>query len=246
MNNLDFQRRYARQIMLPEIGKTGQHALHEASVLVIGAGGLGAAVLSYLAAAGVGHIGIIDHDRVELSNLNRQIIHETADIGRLKVESARDRMGEIAPECDVQIYPYALDETNANSLVKNYDIIADGCDKFSTRFMVNAACIAQNKPLVSAAIAGWNGQVASFHSAHGTACYACMVHPDAPEANTCRESGIIGPLAGVVGSMQALEVARMILGMPALLGKLAVFDGKTNQQRVVEISRDEECAACHR
>jgi molybdopterin/thiamine biosynthesis adenylyltransferase len=243
-SELEFQRRYARQILLPEIAEAGQRQLAQTRVLVVGAGGLGSAVLSYLAAAGIGTLGIIDHDRVELSNLNRQIIHETADIGRLKVESARDRVQEIAPDCTVQTYPYALDASNAEAVIAQYDIIADGCDKFQSRFAVNTACIAQKKPLVSAAIAGWQGQIASFDTAHGTACYQCLVHPDAPEANTCRDSGIAGPLAGVMGSMQALEVLRMALGMPALLGKLLRFDGLKNTQRISDIARDNACAAC--
>jgi len=201
-------------------------------------------VLSYLAAAGIGTLGVIDHDRVELSNLNRQILHETADIGRLKVESARDRIHEIAPDCKVEIFPYALDASNAESIISKFDMVADGCDKFSARFAVNAACIATKKPLVTAAIAGWHGQLATLDAARGTACYQCFVHPDAPEANTCRESGIIGPLAGIMGSMQALEVVRAVLGKSALLGKLLRFNGLNNTRRISELQRDTACSAC--
>jgi adenylyltransferase/sulfurtransferase len=147
---LDQQRRYARQIMLPEIGEAGQDKLLAARVLVVGAGGLGSALISYLAAAGVGHLGIIDDDRVELSNLGRQIIHETGDIGRLKVESARDRVAELNPDISVDIYPFAITAENAEEIIRSYEIVADGCDNFASRFAVNAACVKLGIPLVSA------------------------------------------------------------------------------------------------
>ncbi|MES2984941.1 MAG: HesA/MoeB/ThiF family protein [Pseudomonadota bacterium] len=244
----DHQRRYARQIMLPEIGEAGQQRLLDARVLVIGAGGLGAALITYLAAAGVGHIGIIDDDRVELSNLPRQIIHETGDIGRLKVDSASDRIAELNPEMQVTTYPTQLTQENAAGIIGAYDLIADGCDNFATRFLVNATCMALGKPLVSAAIAGWAGQVMTIapHLAAGTACYQCLVNPEAREANTCRESGVIGPLAGVIGSMQALEVIRTLLGAPALIGRMAIYDGKTARQRLVATTRDDRCPICAR
>ena len=232
--------------MLPEIGVAGQEKLATTRVLVIGAGGLGSALITYLAAAGIGHLGIIDDDRVELSNLARQILHETGDIGRLKVESAEDRVNELNPEARVTTYPFALTKENAQEIIAGYDIVADGCDNFASRFAVNAACIALKKPLVSAAIAGWDGQVMSIapYLAQSSACYQCLVHPDAPEANTCRESGIVGPVAGIVGSMQALEVIRFALGMPALIGKLALFDGRTQMQRLSIVSRDPACPIC--
>jgi molybdopterin/thiamine biosynthesis adenylyltransferase len=237
----DQQRRYVRQTMLSEIGEAGQQKLLNAKVLIIGAGGLGSALIPYLAAAGVGTIGIIDDDRVELSNLARQIIHETGDIGRLKVESAEDRISELNPDVKVITYPEAISEQNAEAIIAKYDVVADGCDNFKTRFTVNAACVKLRKPLVSAAIAGWNGQLMSIkHSA----CYACFLHPDAPEVNTCKESGVVGPLAGMIGSAQALEVVRMILGKPALVGKVALFDGIKHEQRTVTIQKDPACPVC--
>ncbi|MBN8543410.1 MAG: HesA/MoeB/ThiF family protein [Alphaproteobacteria bacterium] len=239
---LEQQRRYARQIMLPEFGEAGQEALLRARVLVIGAGGLGSALIPYLAAAGIGHLGIIDGDRVELSNLARQVIHETGDIGRLKVESAADRVSELNPDVQVTIFPEPLTAENAERIIAQYDVIADGCDNFKTRFVVNAACVKLGKPLVSAAISGFNGQVMSV--ANRSACYACFLHPDAPEANTCKESGVVGPLAGMIGSAQALEVVRMILGSPALVGSIAVFDGTSHQQRIVAIQKDVGCKVC--
>jgi adenylyltransferase/sulfurtransferase len=243
---LALQRRYARQIMLADVGDAGQQQLLNARVLIIGAGGLGSALISYLAAAGVGSIGIIDDDRVELSNLARQIIHETGDIGRLKVDSASDRIAELNPDVTVTTYPHALTAENAHDIIRDYDIIADGCDNFATRFIVNAACVALKIPLVSAAIAGWQGQVMTIapHLAAGSGCYQCFASPEAPEANTCRDSGIIGPLAGIIGSMQALEVVNTILGRPALISKLLRYDGKTMAQRLVTTTRDAACAVC--
>ncbi len=242
MLSFEQQRRYARQTMLSEVGEAGQQTLLNTRVLIIGAGGLGSALISYLAAAGVGHLGIVDHDRVELSNLARQILHETADIGRLKVESAADRVAEINPDVKVTTYPYALTEQNAKELIAQYDIVADGCDNFASRFAVNAACVTLGVPLVSASIAGFSGQLTTITP--GAPCYQCLVHPDAPEANTCRESGVIGPLAGIVGSMQALEVIRLALGKPALVGKLALFDGTTHEQRIVTLTHDVNCRIC--
>ncbi|PZP86588.1 MAG: molybdopterin biosynthesis protein MoeB [Azospirillum brasilense] len=232
--NLDQQRRYARQIMLPELGEAGQQKLLAARVLVVGAGGLGSALIPYLAAAGVGTLGIIDPDRVELSNLARQVIHESGDIGRLKVESARDRVEELNPDVRVVPHAEALTPENAERIIAAYDVVADGCDNFATRFVVNDACVKRGTPLVSAAIAGWQGQVMSILP--GGPTYRDLVHEDAPEANTCRESGVIGPLAGIIGSMQALEVLRVLLGTPALGGKLAIYDGITAQQRVVTLT----------
>lgn len=239
---IDFERRYARQIMLPEIGVDGQEKLQAARVLVIGAGGLGAPLLTYLATGGVGHLGIIDGDRVELSNLPRQTLFETGDIGRLKVEAASDRLHELNPACAVTTYPFPLTTDNAAELISGYDIVADGCDNFATRFAVNAACVALGKPLVSAAISGFSGQVMTV--ANGSPCYRCLVHPEAVDANTCRESGVLAPVAGMIGNAQALEVMRVILGMPALVGKLAVFDGLTHQQRVVALTKEADCPVC--
>ncbi len=236
----------------------GQQKLLAARVLVVGAGGLGSAVITYLAAAGVGTIGIIDSDRVELSNLPRQILHETGDIGRLKVESAADRVSELNPDVTIVTYPFALTAENAHAvmlgtltthhppLTTHYDIIADGCDNFATRFAVNAACIRIGIPLVSAAIAGWAGQVMTIAPsiAPGTGCYQCLVNPDAPEANTCTDSGIMGPLAGAIGSMQALEIIHTILGRPALVGQLLRVDGRTMRQHISQLPRDPACPIC--
>lgn len=247
MLSLDEQRRYARQIQLPGFGEESQARLKHARVLVVGAGGLGAPVLSYLAAAGVGTLGIVDHDRVELSNLNRQIVHETGDIGRLKTESAHDRVEELNPHVKVEVFAEQLTEENAERIISGFDIVADGCDNFETRFAVNHACLTLGKPLVSAAVRGWEGQIATFapHLVRDGACYACFVSPDAPEINTCREAGIIGPLCGIVGSMQALEVIHTLLGQPKLLGSLLLFNGRDFSQRILRLPRDPACTQVH-
>lgn len=243
---LEQQRRYARQIMLADIGEAGQQKLFAARVLIIGAGGLGSALIAYLAAAGIGHLGIIDDDRVELSNLARQIIHETGDIGRLKVDSADDRVAELNPDVNITTYAHALDAGNAHDIISQYDILADGCDNFETRFLVNQLCVALNKPLISAAIAGWQGQVMTIAPALApeAGCYQCFANPAAPEANTCTDSGIIGPLAGIIGSMQALEVINTILGKPALTNKLVRYDGHSMAQSLVTRTRDSSCPVC--
>lgn len=242
----DKERQYIRQTQLADFGHEGQALLRRASVLVIGAGGLGAPLLTYLATAGVGRIGIIDDDRVELSNLNRQMLFEMSDIGRLKVEAARDRLEEIAPDIHIEAIAEKLQLGNASSLFANYDIIADGCDNFATRFAVNTACVHLNKPLISAAISGYNGQISTFfleNNPHAP-CYACFVSPDAPEANTCRDIGALGAVCGLVGSMQALEVIHTILKRPQLIGTLLRIDGKNFLQRKVALRRDPDCPCC--
>lgn len=236
--DLTQQRRYARQIVLPAIGAAGQQKLRAARVLVVGAGGLGAPVITYLASCGVGHLGIIDPDRVELSNLPRQILFETGDIGRRKVEAAADRIAELNPECAVTTYPFALDDANARDLIARYHVVADGCDRFAARFTVNTACVQLGIPLVSAAVSGFSGQVMSV--VKDSPCYQCVVHPDAADDRACNV-GILAPFAGIVGSMQALEVVRMILGFPALVGRMAVLDGTTNTQRIITLMPDAAC-----
>ncbi len=238
-------RRYARHVMLEQMGEAGQKKLLNSSVLVIGAGGLGSAVISYLAAAGIGRIGIVDHDRVELSNLARQSLHETGDIGRLKVESARDRVHEINPDVRVECYPKKFTATNADTLVSQYDIVADGCDNFETRLLVNAACHRHKKPLVSAAIRGFEGQISTFKSYLGAPCYECFVSNSPPEARDCAENGVIGPLCGVMGSMQALETIKELLDIgDSLSGSLLFYNALKNDWRKVVLRADPACKIC--
>jgi molybdopterin/thiamine biosynthesis adenylyltransferase len=241
---MTIERRYARHIVLKEIGEAGQEKLLASSALVIGAGGLGSAAIAYLAAAGIGKIGIIDGDRVELSNLQRQVLFEEADIGRLKVEAARDRIEEVNPACKVDIFAERITASNARAIIKNYDIVLDGCDNFETRFVVADACMKEKTPLVSAAISGFDAQLSTFKPYEGGPCYRCLV-PEIPDrAKTCAQEGIIGPLAGVMGSLQALEAIKEIVGLPSLSGSLLVFDALTLGSKRLTLARDEACQYC--
>jgi adenylyltransferase/sulfurtransferase len=241
------KRRYARHVVLPEIGARGQEKLLACSALVIGAGGLGSAALAYLAAAGVGRVGIVESDRVELSNLQRQILFETADIGRAKAQAAYDRIHEVNPDCAVEIFEKRLDENNARELVRGFDIVLDGSDNFATRFAISDACRQEKKPLVSAAISGFSAQLATFKPYLGAPhpCYRCLV-PGLPEREiTCAQEGIIGPLAGMLGSMQALEAIKELLGIgQSLSGFVVVVDALSMHVRKVGLLRDSACSAC--
>ncbi|MCC7260240.1 MAG: HesA/MoeB/ThiF family protein [Alphaproteobacteria bacterium] len=243
----DQLRRYAKNILLPEIGREGQEKLLRSKVLVVGAGGLGSPLLSYLAVGGVGTLGIIDHDRVELSNLQRQILHETADIGSLKVESARDRIEELNPDVTVHTYPERLTAENAAALVSRYDVIADGSDNFDTRYALADTCYQAGKPLVSAAIAGFSGQLSTFKAYLGEPhpCYRCFC-PEAPERGpSCAIGGVTGAFAGALGSLQALEVIKELLGIgSSLSGSILMVDGLTATTRTLRLPRDPACKTC--
>jgi adenylyltransferase/sulfurtransferase len=246
--------RYARHLILREVGGPGQARLLAAKVLVVGAGGLGSPVLLYLAAAGVGTIGVIDDDRVQISNLQRQIAHGTPDVDRLKVESAAETVRRLNPDIRVETYAERLISDNALELIKRYDIVADGSDNFTTRFLVNDASFFAGRTLVSAAVGEFDGQVAVYKP-HVTGpngerlypCYRCLF-PSPPEPGTvapCSEAGIIGALTGVIGAMQALEVIKEIIGIGvSLAGRLFIFDGLGAQARTVRIKPDPACALC--
>lgn len=240
--------RYARHLILREIGGAGQQALLAARVLVVGAGGLGAPLVTYLAAAGVGTIGLVDDDRVSLSNLQRQIIHRTADVGRLKVDSAADMVAALNPDVQVVRHALRLDASNALDLVGAYDVIADGSDNFATRFLLNDACYFARRPLVSAAIGEFEGQLATWKAHSGSCpCYRCLF-PAPPPAGTvpnCTEAGVLGALAGVMGSLQAVEVVKEILGLgTSLAGRLMIYDALDARTRTLKIPRDPACALC--
>ncbi len=228
------------------MGEAGQQKLIAARVLVVGAGGLGSPLISYLAAAGVGHLGIIDYDRVELSNLQRQILHEAADVGRLKAESARDRVEELNPDVNVAVHAQKLTAANAQVLAEQYDIVADGSDNFATRFAVNAACHRAERTLVSAAVRAWEGQLAVFKSyLKGEPCYRCFVGANPDDERGCNDAGILGAFAGVMGSLQALEVIKELLGVgESLAGKLLLVDALTLKTRITHITRDPKCECC--
>ncbi|MFO1242299.1 MAG: molybdopterin-synthase adenylyltransferase MoeB [Rickettsiales bacterium] len=243
----DHRRRYARHLLIPEIGEEGQQKLSDASVLVIGAGGLGAAAMSYLAAAGIGRLGIVDHDHVELSNLNRQIIHESGDIGRKKVESAADRISEINPCCRVETYAEKLDEKNVARILNSWNLVLDGSDNFPTRFAVNSACHAGRVPLISGAVRGLKGQITTFKSYLGAGhpCYRCLVPELPPNRNDCAEGGILGPIVGVVGSLMAVEAIKEVIGTGQTLGgRLLRYDALKQSWKESRLAKDPECPVC--
>lgn len=239
--------RYARHIVLKEIGGPGQKKLLKSRVLVIGAGGLGAPCLMYLAAAGIGTIGVIDADTVSLSNLQRQIVHDTQSIGMLKVESAARTLHRINPDCRVIAHRERLTAENAKTIVWDYDIIADGCDNFETRFIVNDACHATRRTLVSGAVGPFEGQLATFKSheldENGVPYpnYRDLV-PEAPPAGlmpACEEAGVLGALTGVIGSMMALEVIKEITGAgTSLAGRLLIYDALDTRIRTIKLPHD--------
>jgi molybdopterin-synthase adenylyltransferase len=240
--------RYARHIIMPEVGGLGQRKLLAAKVLVIGAGGLGSPVLEYLAAAGVGTLGIVDDDVVDLSNLQRQTIHSTIDIGKSKTASAAARIAALNPDVRVVQHRVRLDSGNADALIASYDIVADGSDNFSTRFTVSDACLRAHKILVSAAVGRLDGQLATFMGhLPNQPCYRCFV-PQAPgEADrTCAEAGVLGALTGIIGTMQALEIIRLITGMgETLAGKLLLFESLNMRQRILNLPKDPACPHCN-
>jgi molybdopterin-synthase adenylyltransferase len=234
--------RYARHLVLREIGGAGQQALKAARVLIVCAGGLGAPAALYLAAAGVGRLGLVDPDHVALSNLQRQVIFDTSDIGRPKVESAAWRLSALNPEVEVVALSQSVTVQNAEELIAPYDLVLDGTDDFATRFAVADACVARGKTLVSGAIGRWTGQVGVFE---GRPCYRCLVPETPPDADTCAAVGVVGALAGVVGSMMALEAVKVITGAGASLsGRLLIYDALAGETRTVRIGADPACPTC--
>jgi molybdopterin-synthase adenylyltransferase len=251
--DLDFSedeiRRYSRHILLQEVGGTGQAKLKAARVLLIGAGGLGSPLALYLAAAGIGTIGIVDDDRVELSNLQRQVAHTTARIGAPKATSAAEAALAINPECRIEPHQVRLDADNAMALISRYDIICDGTDNFATRFLVADACVLAKRPLVSAAVLRFDGQLSVFkpHAHEGGPCYRCL-HPEAPPEGTvptCSEAGVLGAVTGVMGTLQATEVLKEVLAIgESLSGKLLIWDALATRFRTVRLRQDPNCALC--
>ena len=239
--------RYARHIILREVGGPGQKALRDARVLVVGAGGLGAPALQYLAAAGVGTIGVIDDDVVENANLQRQVIHLDRNIGIPKVHSAEEAMTAQNPFVKVRPYHRRLTDEIATELFAEYDIILDGSDNFETRYLVNRTAVETGKPLVAAALTQWEGQISVYDPAQGTPCYAC-VFPQAPDPSlvpSCAEAGVIGPLPGVVGAMMALEAIKHITDAgEGLGGRLLIYDALYAQTRTIAVKRRDDCAVC--
>lgn len=241
--------RYARHILLPQVGGQGQARLLQSKVLVVGAGGLGSPVLLYLAAAGVGTIGVIDADVVDLSNLQRQIIHENATIGTPKVDSAAARLRAINPDITIKTYQTKLTAQNALEVISQYDVVADGTDNFNSRFLINDACYFAKKTLVSAAILRFDGQLSTFkaHEDGDHACYRCIYHEAPPEDQvpTCAQAGVLGAICGTMGSLQATEVLKEIMGVgESMSGQLMIYDALYQDFRKVKVRRDPGCPLC--
>jgi len=234
--------RYARHLVLREVGGPGQQRLKGARVLIVGAGGLGSPAALYLAAAGVGALILADPDDVDLSNLQRQILYAEADVGRPKAEAAADRLAALNPHIFVAGYNGAFDDSTADELCEGVDLVLDGTDDFAVRYAVNAACVRHGKPLVSGAIGRWTGQVGVFA---GKPCYRCLVPEIPPDAETCAAVGVVGALAGVIGSMMALEAIKLIVGAgEPLTGRLMLYDALSAETRTVKVGADPECPVC--
>ncbi|MFZ8860643.1 MAG: thiazole biosynthesis adenylyltransferase ThiF [Thermocrinis sp.] len=242
-------KRYARHIILPEVGGKGQEKLLNSKVLVIGAGGLGSPAILYLAAAGVGTIGIVDFDVVDLSNLQRQIIHNTERVGTPKVESARKTVEMLNPDVKVITYNTRISKENVMDIIKDYDVVLDGTDNFPTRFLINDACYFAGKPLVSAAMLRFEGQVSvfDFRMKEQSPCYRCLF-PEPPPPGlvpSCQEAGILGSIGGIMGCIQATEAIKLILGIgEPLVGKLLIMDALSMDFRKVKLRKDPNCPLC--
>jgi len=244
-------RRYARQIVLPEIGGAGQERLLRASVLVVGAGGLGAPLLLHLAAAGIGRIGIVDFDVVDETNLHRQVLYAERDVGRPKVEAAAERLQSLRSDLAVETFLLRLDATSARQLVSRFDIVADGSDNLETRLAVHEACLEAGRVLVSAAVQGMDGQLTVFRAHEGPPhpCLRCL-HPDDPAQGvlpSCAQGGVLGPVASVMGTLQAVEVVKELVGgFPSLSGTLVLYDARSCELTRLRVRRRSDCPLCGR
>jgi sulfur-carrier protein adenylyltransferase/sulfurtransferase len=242
----DEVRRYSRHLVVPDVGLAGQRRLKAARVLLVGVGGLGSPVALYLAAAGVGHLGLVDFDVVDVTNLQRQVIHGTTDVGRPKLDSARDRIHEVNPNVHVEGYGTRLTSENALEIIAEYDLVVDGTDNFPTRYLSNDACVMLGKPNVYGSIFRFEGQ-ASVFAAEGGPCYRCLFREPPPPGlvPSCAEAGVLGVLPGIVGTIQATEAIKLVLGAgDSLVGRLLLIDALSMQFRAVRVQRDPQCPAC--
>jgi adenylyltransferase/sulfurtransferase len=239
-------KRYSRHLIMPEVTLEGQKRLKAGRVLTIGTGGLGSPLLAYLAAAGVGKIGIVDFDRVDHSNLQRQIIHRTSSVGKPKVESAREAIADLNPHVEVETYETSVRSDNAMEMIKDYDVVVDGTDNFATRYLVNDACVLLGKPNVYGSIFRFDGQVTVFWADRGP-CYRCL-YPEPPEPGlvpSCAEGGVLGVLPGIIGTLQAVETIKILLGVGDLLvGRLLLFDALQMKFREMKLRKDPKCPIC--
>ena len=243
------QSRYARQIRLNQIGEKGQQKLLDATVLIIGMGGLGSPAAMYLAAAGIGRIIISDFDQVEDSNLQRQIIHRTKDIGELKAFSAKRTIAEINPDCEVEAIDWQLEESELEEYASKADVVLDCTDNFPTRFMINRVCVKTGTPLISGAVIRMEGQIASYIPSHdknsGGPCYQCLYKAEFESTETCAMEGVLSPVVGVIGTLQALQAILVLIGEEeSVNGKLLLFDGLAMEWRTVTIPKNPKCEVC--
>ena len=248
LSDLQLQR-YARHVVLGEVDEAGQEKLLAAKVLVVGAGGLGSPLVMYLAAAGVGTIGVVDDDLVDLSNLQRQILHTTARVGTAKVDSALETVRALNPEVRLIPHRLRLTEANAAEVIGQYDLVADGCDNFATRFVVNDTCYRLGKTLVSAAILRFDGQLATFKPHEGGPCYRCLnpAEPPPDDGLRCSQVGVFGATVGVMGSLAAVEVLKELIGIgESQAGWLTLYDGLNTEFRKIKLNRDPGCPLCGR
>jgi molybdopterin/thiamine biosynthesis adenylyltransferase len=239
--------RYSRHILLPEVGGKGQGKLLKSSVLCIGAGGLGSPVIYYLAAAGVGRIGVIDDDNVEISNLQRQIIHTTADIGRPKAVSAKEKVEALNPDVKVELHHTRINAANVMDLVSQYDAVIDGCDNFPTRFLVNDACFFQKKPLFYGSVLRVDGQASAFLTSPDAPCYRCLYEEPPPPGlvPSCQEAGVLGAVVGTIGIVQATEFLKWAIGIgDSLAGRLIIYDALGMTFRTVKLRKNPDCPLC--
>ncbi|MCH7859353.1 MAG: molybdopterin-synthase adenylyltransferase MoeB [Candidatus Marinimicrobia bacterium] len=250
--SLDWYNRYARHITLDEVGESGQQVLGDTRVLIIGVGGLGSPVALYLAAAGVGTLGLVDDDLVSLNNLQRQILHGTSDVGRPKVDSALEALKHINPQVNIVTHQYRVTPRNVWELINEYDLVVDGSDNFATRFLINDVCVQAKKPLIFGAVLQFSGQVTAFTQEADSGCYRCLF-PEAPDpryATTCVEAGIFGVTTGIIGSLQAAEALKVILNDsghqigPTLKNRLLMYDGKDSSFRTIKLSKNPNCPVC--
>ncbi|BAG83537.1 HesA/MoeB/ThiF family protein [Candidatus Azobacteroides pseudotrichonymphae] len=237
--------RYSRHILLQDVGLEGQEKIGDSKVLVIGVGGLGAPVLFYLAAAGIGTLGIIDREVVDLSNLQRQIIHFASDVGKIKVQSAKEKIKQINPSVKVVTYQESFNVNNAFDVIKDYDFIVDGTDNFPTKFLINDACVLAGKPFSHGGILQFEGQTLTYLP--GTMCYRCVFHSPPPSNSipTCSQAGVLGTIAGILGTIQATEVLKFLIGTGELLtNRLLTFNAKSMIFRTIKINKNRECLIC--